>query len=130
MSHTSGIPDTRPRTEAEWIKYKKNHNSIYGNVEDYKLYALSSESLRYLTDLDSLAFEPGTAYEYQNPTFQLVLPIVERVTGERFDEWMQQNIFEPAGMRGTIAEHHISAARSSAVELRPRIYTRRRPEYK
>lgn len=102
MSHTSGIPDTRPRTEAEWIKYKKNHNSIYGNVEDYKLYALSSESLRYLTDLDSLAFEPGTAYEYQNPTFQLVLPIVERITGERFDEWMQQNIFEPAGMKSTI----------------------------
>lgn len=105
MSHTSGIPDSRPRTEAEWIEYKKRHNSIYGNVEDYKLYALSKESIRYLTDLDSLAFEPGTAYEYQNPTFQLVLPIVERVTGVRFVEWMHQNIFEPAGMKNTIYLH-------------------------
>lgn len=101
MSHTSGIPDTRPRTDAEWTKYRKNHRSIYDNVEDYMHYALCDESLRYLTDLDTLAFEPGTKYEYQNPTFQLVMPIVERVSGERFLVWMKRNIFNPAGMENT-----------------------------
>lgn len=102
MSHTSGIPDTRPRTEKEWNKYRKNHRSIYDNVDDFMHYALCDESVRYLADLDTLAFEPGTKYEYQNPTFQLVLPIVERVTGVRFEKWMHDNIFVPAGMNNTI----------------------------
>lgn len=102
MSHTSGIPDTRPRTEDEWQQYLRTHTSIYADVNDYKHYALWKESTRYLDDLDSLAFTPGTRYEYQNPTFQLVLPIVERVTGKKFTVWMDTNIFAPAGMKNTV----------------------------
>lgn len=101
LSHTSGIPDIRPRNEAQWHAYRRNHNSIYANVEDYMHYSLCNESVRYLTDLDTLAFEPGTRYEYQNPTYQLVLPIVERTSGDRFEEWMSKNIFTPAGMTRT-----------------------------
>ena len=102
MSHTSGIPDTRPRTETQWKQYLKKHKSVYANVDDYKHYALWEESTRYLDDLDSLAFTPGTRYEYQNPTFQLVLPIVERVSGREFTAWMRENIFAPAGMSNTV----------------------------
>lgn len=101
LSHTSGIPDTRPRTETEWKKYLENHTSRFGSVHDYKLYAPTVESIEYLTTLDSLAFTPGTAYEYQNPTFQLAKPIVEIVTGQEFAAWMKQNIFIPAGMHRT-----------------------------
>ncbi len=98
LSHTSGIPDSRPRTEAEWKDYRKKHKSIYATVRDYKLYALCAESLSYLNQLDSLAFTPGTAYEYQNPTYQLILPLIEQITGERYTAWMRDNIFAPAGM--------------------------------
>ena len=101
MSHTSGIPDTRPRTEEQWRKYIKKHKSFFANVEDYKHFALWKESTRYLDDLDSLAFTPGTKYEYQNPTFQLVLPIVERITARDFKSWMHENIFARAGMENT-----------------------------
>ena len=101
MSHTSGIPDTRPRTEAQWKEYRAKYPSQYETVEDYRHYCLWEESCRYLDGLDSLAFEPGTQYEYQNPTFQLVLPIVERVTGKPFTQWMHDNFFTPAGMRNT-----------------------------
>ncbi len=102
MSHTSGIPDTRPRTEQQWQEYLKKHKSIYANVNDYKHYALWKESTQYLDDLDSLAFTPGTQYEYQNPTFQLVLPIVERLTDSEFTSWMHTNIFAGAGMKHTV----------------------------
>ena len=102
LSHTSGLPDSRPRTEAEWKAYRAVHPSVYDSVKDYKLFCEEEESLRYLETLDSLAFEPGTAYEYQNPTFQMALPIVEKVTGEKFDDWMKEHVFLPAGMSGTM----------------------------
>ncbi len=102
ISHTSGLPDSRPRSQYQWEKYRAQYPSIYDNVADYKLFCEEEESCRYLENLDSLAFEPGTAYEYQNPTFQLVYMIVEQVTGEHFDTWMRDHIFLPAGMPGTV----------------------------
>lgn len=98
LTHTSGIPDTRPRTEEQWQKYISRYTSIYTNVDDYKKYAQWEESCRYLTGLESLVFEPGTEYEYQNPTYQLVEPLVERLTHEDFNYWMRDYIFYPAGL--------------------------------
>lgn len=103
LSHTSGIPDVRPRTAAEWADYLRRHpDTPSESLADYKLHAQSALSVQYMEDLDSLAFAPGTAYEYQNPTFQLTELIVERVTGEPFAAWMRREIFEPAGMARTV----------------------------
>lgn len=102
LSHTSGIPDSRPRTEAEWAAYTAVHPTKYRTVQEFDVFCEEEESCRYLETLDSLAFEPGTAYEYQNPTFQLMLMIVEQVTGEKFDDWMRDNVFVPAGMPQTV----------------------------
>lgn len=102
LSHTSGLPDARPRTEEQWRRYRSIHDSRFATVDDFALFCEEDESLRFMESLDSLAFEPGTAYEYQNPTFQLILPIVEKVTGEDFDTWMRRNIFDSAGMPETV----------------------------
>ena len=102
LSHTSGLPDTRPRNKSQWIKYTQKHPSIYSSGTDYRRYGNDVESIRFFESLDSLAFEPGSAYEYQNPTYQLVYSIVEKVTGIDFDTWMRNNIFLPAGMDNTI----------------------------
>ena len=101
MSHTSGLPDARPRTQEQWNKYIATNKTKYKSVEEFKLYCEEEESCRYMEKLDSLAFEPGTLYEYQNPTFQLMLMIIEQTTGEKFDTWMHNNIFLPAGMTNT-----------------------------
>lgn len=101
LSHTSGIPDARPRTEEEWEQYKANKKTLFKNVDEFKRFCQEDESCRYLETLDSLAFEPGSRYEYQNPTFQLMLMIVEKVTGEKFDSWMRTHVFLPAGMEET-----------------------------
>ena len=102
LSHSSGIPDARPRTEAEWADYRSRHDSQFATVAEFRRFCEEDESLRYLESLQALHFEPGTAYEYMNPTYQMVLPIVEQVTGERFDDWMQANVFLPAGMTQTL----------------------------
>ncbi len=101
LSHTSGLPDNRPYTEDDWKEYSKIHQSCFNNISDFCHYCPWQESCAFYENLDTLKFEPGTAYDYQNPTYQLVLPIVESVTGKNFDLWMKENIFMPAGMTET-----------------------------
>ena len=81
LSHTSGIPDARSRSDRNFV-----------------LYSTDVESVGYMKTLDHLNFTPGTQYEYINPTFQLIYQIVELATGIPFETYMQQNVFDKAGM--------------------------------
>ena len=81
LSHTSGIPDARPRSDRNFV-----------------LYSTDVSSVQYMRTLDHLNFEPGTQYEYINPTFQLIYQIVARATGIPFETYMQQHVFDKAGM--------------------------------
>jgi len=82
MSHTSGIPDARPRDDRNFV-----------------LYSTDVTSVQYMRTLDHLNFVPGTQYEYINPTFQLIYQIVERATGCSFETYMHENVFGKAGMK-------------------------------
>ncbi|MDX1569432.1 MAG: serine hydrolase domain-containing protein [Xanthomonadales bacterium] len=48
-----------------------------------------------------LDFDPGTAYEYSNVGFSLAAAILELVSGQRYEEYLRANLFEPAGMSDT-----------------------------
>ena len=82
MSHTSGIPDARPRNDRNFVLYSNDVTSV-----------------QYMRTLDHLNFLPGTQYEYINPTFQLIYQIVERATGIPFETYMHENVFGKAGMQ-------------------------------
>ena len=82
MSHTSGIPDARPRNDRNFVLYSNDVSSV-----------------QYMCTLDHLNFQPGTQYEYINPTFQLIYQIVERATGIPFEKYMHENVFGKAGMK-------------------------------
>src|SRR4029077_3391443 len=45
--------------------------------------------------------EPGTKWDWSISGFQLLVTIVERVTGQSFADYVQQNIFKPAGVKST-----------------------------
>lgn len=83
-SQSSGIADTRPRDD---------RNAM--------IFANDSTSALYFAHIDTLLFEPGTAYDYINPTFILLARIIERATGLSFTDYQQQHIFNPAGMSHT-----------------------------
>lgn len=85
MSHASGIPDSRPRTDRNFV-----------------LTCTDMQSIEYMKDLKELKFEPGTQYDYQNPTFQLLYVMIESLSGMPFEQYMKENIFTPAGMDETI----------------------------
>ena len=45
-------------------------------------------------------YEPGTGYEYCNLNFNMVGAIIERLTGVRFDQYVQDLILKPLGIEG------------------------------
>ena len=50
-----------------------------------------------------LYFAPGTAYRYSNGGYALLALVVERASGRVFQDFLRVRIFEPLGMRGTLA---------------------------
>ena len=48
-----------------------------------------------------LAFPIGEGYEYSNVGYSLLGMIIEKVSGESFDQFLQKNIFIPAEMHST-----------------------------
>ena len=45
-----------------------------------------------------LVADPGTEFNYHNPNYQVAARLVEVVSGESFDDYLRENVFEPAGM--------------------------------
>lgn len=48
-----------------------------------------------------LAEHPGTHFRYDGTQFQILSRVVEVASGQRFDEFLQQRIFDPLGMTDT-----------------------------
>lgn len=46
-----------------------------------------------------LKFIPGTSQDYSNFGYLLLSMIIEKVTGESYEEWMQENVLKKAGCR-------------------------------
>ncbi|MBS1655693.1 MAG: beta-lactamase family protein, partial [Bacteroidetes bacterium] len=45
-------------------------------------------------------YEPGTGYQYCNLNFNLTGTIIERVSGERFDQYVKHHILDPLHIEG------------------------------
>jgi CubicO group peptidase (beta-lactamase class C family) len=52
---------------------------------------------------DSAYFAPGAAYRYSNTGYALLALVVEKVSGISFASFLRDRIFQPLGMRGTVA---------------------------
>lgn len=50
---------------------------------------------------EPLAFSPGESFLYSNIGYALAATIVEKVSGESFDRYLQNHLFAPAGMSQT-----------------------------
>jgi CubicO group peptidase (beta-lactamase class C family) len=83
------------------ISHLLNHTSGLGHYwDEYDKY---SYAIRELNDYkpiidDTLAFEPGTDWQYSNSGYLLLGVIIEEVTGKSYYENVQTMIFDPIGM--------------------------------
>jgi CubicO group peptidase (beta-lactamase class C family) len=82
LTHTSGLPDLR-ETERDSVFY---------------LTAMDAENWAPIKLADSLNFEPGSQYQYSNPAYNALALIIEKASGNKWQDFIKKRIFEPAGM--------------------------------
>ena len=91
LTHTSGIPSYTGQPGF----FQNVSRNPYKVDEFVKKYASGD-----------LEFEPGSKYRYNNSGYFLLGAIIERVTGKPYEQVLQQNIFDPLGMKNTGYDHH------------------------
>lgn len=68
-----------------------------------------------------LLFEPGTRYSYSNPAFIYLARVIEEITGDPWEAYVQKNIFAPLGITTSYFGNtpwHLAEHRSHNYELR------------
>ena len=48
-----------------------------------------------------LQWEPGTRYQYSNAGINTAARVLEVVSGMKYEDFMQQRLFDPLGMKDT-----------------------------
>ena len=66
-----------------------------------------------------LKFAPGSKWEYCNPGINTLGRIVEVVSGQKFEDFLQRRIFDPLGMKETTFWPNRSQARRIARSYKP-----------
>jgi CubicO group peptidase (beta-lactamase class C family) len=62
---------------------------------------MSHDSLLALVRHDSLDFAPGSRYSYSNTGYYMLGVIIEKVSGQRYADYLQSHIVAPLGLTGT-----------------------------
>jgi len=80
LKHSSGLWDYMNLTEAYWNDSKApNNHEIIGLINKHQT---------------ALSFKPGRRFRYNNTNYALLVTLVEKVSGNSFEKFMQENFFE------------------------------------
>jgi D-alanyl-D-alanine carboxypeptidase len=88
LNHTSGIPNPMP---LQWIHTAAEHDafdrdSYFDNI---------------ILDHNKLEFEPGTKFNYSNLEYIILGQLIEKITGQSFEEAVQERIITKCGIEST-----------------------------
>ncbi len=84
LSHTAGF---------------QNPTWPYGNNEPWEPFEPTTwNQLVAMMPYQQLLFKPGARYSYSNPGFVYLARVIEQITGDPWDAYVQKNIFAPLGM--------------------------------
>lgn len=87
LTHTSGLPDYIDAMSAKW---------------DHKKIAFNKDVIQFLaTEKVPVNFRPGAKSEYSNTAYEMLASIIGKVSGQSYQQYMQQHIFAPLGMQHT-----------------------------
>ena len=93
LTHTSGIPD---------------FTSLPG-WPSIERFSYTPQKLVALFRDRPLDFQPGEKYSYSNSGYVLLGYLIERISGERYAQFVKDNIFTPLGMRASGYESNPAA---------------------
>lgn len=97
------IPDY-PNGDKITIHHLLTHTSGIPNITsfpDYKKKKIKPHTLERLIERfknKPLDFEPGERFQYSNSGYMLLSYIVEKVSGQKYEVFVTENIFKPLGM--------------------------------
>ena len=79
------------------------------------------EQLVAMMPYQRLLFEPGSRYAYSNPAFIYLARVIEKITGDPWEAYIQKNVFAPLGITRSYfgsTPWHLADHRSHNYELR------------
>lgn len=65
--------------------------------------------IELLKNQEALQNDPGEEYNYNNSAFILCALLVEKVTGQKFPAWMEENVFGPLEMASSVVRDNPKA---------------------
>ncbi|HMU68734.1 MAG TPA: serine hydrolase domain-containing protein [Chitinophagales bacterium] len=90
IHHTSGIRD-HIEVATLLSKYKQDLNELDG-------------MLSWIQKYPELNAAPGTSFAYSNTNYMLLAVIIERLSGMKYEDFLDTQIFKPLGMQATYVE--------------------------
>jgi CubicO group peptidase (beta-lactamase class C family) len=88
LSHTSGLPDLELFDKL----IRENPERVYENKDIIPVMKKAQIPLK---------FQPGEKWYYCNFNFDLLALLVEKLSGQKFEDYLKKNVFEPAKMTRT-----------------------------
>jgi CubicO group peptidase (beta-lactamase class C family) len=61
------------------------------------------------------AYEPGTGFQYCNLNYNMVGAIIERISGERFDQYVKHHVLDPLGLYGGYCVDSLDKSRFASI---------------
>jgi CubicO group peptidase (beta-lactamase class C family) len=105
---TRFIPDYPTQAYKITIEHLLTHTSgikSYTSVPDFQKYIKEdlnpSEAIDRFKNLP-MEFAPGTKWNYNNSGFFLLGYIIEKASGKTYAEYIEENLFKPAGMTSSL----------------------------
>ena len=74
------------------------------------------EQLVAMMPYEDLLFAPGSRYSYSNPGFIYLARIIEQITGDPWETYVQKNLLTPLGLTRSyfgVTPYHLAASRSN-----------------
>lgn len=95
LNHISGLPDYEALLAGNVVFSSSKGPPA---VREYS----AKDALTILSRQPALRFPAGAKFEYSNSGYVVLAQIVERASGQRFAEFLRENIFRPLTMNDTL----------------------------
>jgi CubicO group peptidase (beta-lactamase class C family) len=92
LTHTSGIADYA-------------NSDAFGQIQDHS--STPAQLMALFKDLP-LQFIPGSGWRYSNSGYVLLGMIIEKVSGERYEDYVEEHLLQPLGLKNTGMDHNNS----------------------
>jgi CubicO group peptidase (beta-lactamase class C family) len=103
LNHTSGIPEYTTLLGANQVS--RDPHNVSGLIDIFRE--------------EPLDFTPGDSYQYSNSNYILLGAVIEQVTNQRYDRFLQQVMLDPLEMENSGMDDHrqILKARASGYQI-------------